>query len=141
MIREAVISDKEQIDNLGVLLNPSYKKLFRLSTIINDKFNKLYVYEKNGKIIGFLHAIVLDETIDIINLIVDEKERRKMVASNLFDYMLSEAAETVKMITLEVRDSNLAAINFYKNFGFEIVNRRRGYYDDEDALLMGRVMK
>ena len=39
---------------------------------------------------------------------------------------------------LEVRTSNLAAQGLYKQFGFEVVHRRRRYYVDnkEDALLM-----
>ena len=39
---------------------------------------------------------------------------------------------------LEVRASNQIAQALYKNYGFEIVNRRQRYYRDnnEDALLM-----
>jgi ribosomal-protein-alanine N-acetyltransferase len=39
---------------------------------------------------------------------------------------------------LEVRAGNQAALNMYKEFGFEIVGRRSHYYhdNDEDALLM-----
>jgi ribosomal-protein-alanine N-acetyltransferase len=39
---------------------------------------------------------------------------------------------------LEVRKSNIPAINLYKRFGFEIISIRKEYYSDnkEDALVM-----
>lgn len=42
--------------------------------------------------------------------------------------------------TLEVRDSNLAAIALYEKFGFRVAGRRKGYYQatGEDALIMWR---
>ena len=42
------------------------------------------------------------------------------------------------IVTLEVRKSNLVAINLYQKLGFEIVGTRKKYYSDnrEDALIM-----
>ncbi|MBW3585322.1 MAG: GNAT family N-acetyltransferase, partial [Cyanobacteria bacterium 0813] len=42
--------------------------------------------------------------------------------------------------TLEVRDSNLAAVFLYHKFGFKEAGRRKRYYKDtgEDALVMWR---
>lgn len=42
--------------------------------------------------------------------------------------------------TLEVRESNLAAVSLYKKFGFKEAGRRKRYYEDtgEDALIMWR---
>ena len=46
-------------------------------------------------------------------------------------------------VTLEVRPSNHAAIALYEGFGFEVVGRRKNYYDkpSEDALLMTKFRK
>lgn len=38
-------------------------------------------------------------------------------------------------IFLEVRASN-PAVNFYKNHGFYEINRRKNYYQNEDAIIM-----
>ena len=141
MIRKATIYDNKEINKLGLLLNPKYDKLFILSDILNEKFSQIYVYEIENKIVGFLHATVLYETIDIINIIVDPKYRKQHIASNLFDYMLSEAPDSVELITLEVNEDNKTAISFYKKFGFEIVNIRKGYYHGQDAYLMGRKIR
>lgn len=40
-------------------------------------------------------------------------------------------------ITLEVRVSNVVAVDFYKKFGFEVERQVPKYYNDgEDALIM-----
>ncbi len=53
---------------------------------------------------------------------------------------LRARAEEKKLsfLTLEVRESNLAAQSLYKKHGYTEVGRRRGYYSlpKEDAVLM-----
>ena len=46
--------------------------------------------------------------------------------------------EKIKYITLEVRESNVAAISLYDKNGFVSIGERKGYYQDnnEDALIM-----
>ena len=44
-------------------------------------------------------------------------------------------------ITLEVKESNKSAINFYLKNGFIEVARREKYYQDEDGILMIKEMK
>ena len=85
--------------------------------------------------------VELEESVDILNVLVKEKYRRQKIASCLIDYMISELQDSVKLITLEVRKSNKAAINLYEKFGFEIINIRQKYYGNEDAYLMGRIIK
>ena len=44
----------------------------------------------------------------------------------------------IKYITLEVRESNVAAISLYEKNGFKSIGTRKGYYQDnnENALIM-----
>ena len=46
-------------------------------------------------------------------------------------------------ITLEVRQSNEAALALYRKYGFEQSGRRKNYYDNptEDALILWRVFE
>ena len=55
------------------------------------------------------------------------------------DHLINCAAEKgCEMISLEVRVSNAPALTCYKKYGFEIINIRKSYYQDnhEDAYLM-----
>lgn len=138
MIRKLIESDIEQIHILGNVLTPNFSKTNNLTGILNDQYTKVLVYEEENIIKGFIMYTELDETADILDIVVKEEERRKKVASCLLDSMIGELKESVRLITLEVRKSNIAAIELYKKFGFEIVNVREKYYDNEDAYLMGR---
>jgi len=71
---------------------------------------------------------------EIVNLAVKERFRRLGVARTL----LRREIERGAAIFLEVRASNVAAIQLYKNAGFIEISRRRQYYDNpvESAIVM-----
>ena len=141
MIRHFLESDFEAIYQLGNKISDNFSKTNNLKEIFKDKFTKILVYEKDNEVVGFLMYIELDDTVDILDIIVKEEYRKQNIASCLMDYMISELQDSVKLITLEVRKSNTPAIKLYEKFGFGIVNIRKSYYDTEDAYLMGRVIE
>ena len=138
MIRFFKTEDIVKIKELGMQITPDFVKTNDLEKIKEDKFTKILVYEQEKEVIAFLMYTELEETIDIIDIIVEEKYRDKKIASGFLDYLISEMKESVKLMTLEVRRSNIPAIHLYEKFGFSIVNIRKKYYQDEDAFLMGR---
>lgn len=138
MIRKADLYDISKIYELGNIINKKFTNYFKMNEIINEPISIVIVYEDNDKIVGFLHATVLYEIVDIINIVVDHDHRRQKIASSLIDYLLSELTSDVKLMTLEVNVNNHGAIKLYELFGFEIVNKRENYYGDQDAYLMGR---
>jgi [ribosomal protein S18]-alanine N-acetyltransferase len=88
-----------------------------------------------GMLVGWL---VIDE-IHIATIAVDPLYRRRGIGRQLLLAGLREAfIRGASSATLEVRASNTAAQAMYRDFGFELVGRRHGYYQDnaEDALLM-----
>lgn len=138
MIRSLEEKDFERVYALGNLLNENFSKTNQLDQLLKDPYTKLYVYEENNHVVGFLMYTELEETIDISNIFVDEAYRHKKIASNLLDTMITTMKDTVRVITLEVRKDNEPAISLYKKFGFEIMHIREKYYKDVDAYLMGR---
>ena len=138
MIREASVYDIPRINELGELLHKNYSKLNKINEMLEDGYSKVIVYEKDGIILGFISAVHLYDTCDIVDLIVDPKYRRKMVATNLIGYLISDLGENLKIITLEVAKHNEVAIKLYEKFGFEIVSLRKKYYKNDDAYLMAR---
>ena len=90
-----------------------------------------------GKVIGDIGAWNAFSQVHITTLAVAKEYRRKGVASKLLRSLVEIAAQKrARRLTLEVRPSNSAALSFYKKLGFEVLQRRRQYYADEDALLM-----
>ncbi len=87
------------------------------------------VAEENKKIIGYAGLqTVLDEGY-ITNVAVTKEHRGKGVAKALMEKLLEKGEEqNLSFITLEVRESNLAAINLYKKFGFIKEGERKNFY-------------
>ena len=138
MIRFFSLQDVNQIYKLGEQLTPLFDKKNNLEEIYNDAYTKILVYEKEGKIIGFLMYIELQDSIDICDIVVDSSYRRQNLASCLLDFLITDLSSTIQLITLEVRMSNIPAIELYKKFNFTIFTIRKNYYENEDAYLMGR---
>lgn len=91
----------------------------------------------SGEVTGYIAASeILDEQY-LDSLAVRDDQRGKGVATAL----MKAAFDTGKSVYLEVRESNLPAINLYKKLGFTEYAKRRDYYDNptEDAIMMRNV--
>lgn len=110
-----------------------------LEDSLNDRQSIFLVATENGSVIGYIGmSFVLDEGY-IYNVAVDEKHRGRGVGSALIQTLVTHCKkENFAFLTLEVRESNVAARSLYSNFGFIKVGERKNYYTspDENAVLM-----
>ena len=77
----------------------------------------------------------------ITNVAVAPQYRRQGVAKKLFRVFLDKGEQKgLTAFTLEVRTSNVPAIELYKSFGFKEAGVRKDFYElpKEDALIMWR---
>ena len=118
---------------LGSLLNRDYSRLYDEESL-NNGVNKTFLYVLNDELIGFIHIQDLIDEIDVINIVINEENRRKGYASKLIEHVINYAKD--KKIILEVSDQNTSALNLYKKYNFIEVNRRKGYYNGIDAIIM-----
>ena len=94
-------------------------------------------YYVDDKQVGYLDYSLIYDRIEIDNFLVDEDSRGLGIGKKLLSYLVVIGINNhVVNITLEVRVSNLVAINLYKKFGFREVALRKFYYGDEDGILM-----
>ena len=97
------------------------------------------VAEREGRLAGYSLAWLGPEFGHLGNIAVAPEQRRRGVAAALLDELLARAIATnVQSLALEVRVSNAAAQELYRNRGFRVAGLRRRYYRDdaEDALVM-----
>jgi ribosomal-protein-alanine N-acetyltransferase len=94
----------------------------------------------DGRIVGYLVCSRYDTVWHLMNVAVDERLRRRRIASTLIERLFELADRDGEQYTLEVRTSNGPAIQLYERVGFRSSGRRRAYYHDnrEDALIMWR---
>lgn len=78
------------------------------------------------------------ESATISRIAVHPDIQRQHLASELMKEVIDDCkAKKTVTITLEVRESNIAAINLYKKFGFVVSHIKPHYYKDgENALYM-----
>lgn len=97
-----------------------------------------------GLVAGYVGMMyILDEGY-ISNVAVAPEYRRQGVADALLNALADRArALRLSFLTLEVRQSNAPAVALYKKHGFDLVGRRKNYYEKprEDALLMTWVLE
>ena len=109
---------------------------FRTELIKNDLAHYM-VARLEGKVVGYGGIWVIFNEAHLTTLAVDEPYRRCGVGAALLKALMTRSAELgARRISLEVRPSNHAARSLYKKFGFKARGIRKGYYTDEDGLVM-----
>ena len=127
MIRSLTIGD---IENANKLLSNFDYKISEKS--FDNVFFKSFIYYDKG-IKGIIIYSLLYDRVEIEYIIVDNDYRQCGIGTKLLKKI---EEENIKNITLEVRESNLTAINFYKKNGFRIETIRKNYYGSENGYLM-----
>jgi len=100
---------------------------------------RCWVMREAGRAVGYLCLWEVADEVHVTNVAVHPASRRRGIARTLLAGMLDDARRRgLRLVVLEVRPSNHAALGLYESFGFRVVGRRRGYYYDtgEDALVM-----
>jgi ribosomal-protein-alanine N-acetyltransferase len=91
------------------------------------------------ELVGFAVARLLSGEAEILNFAVQKVYRRRGIGRLLLEALLNQLRELgATKVFLEVRESNAAAIAFYRKLGFQNIGRRHAYYQqpDEAAVIM-----
>ena len=137
MIRIANLEDLTAIDPIGTLIKDNFSKQNHTRERINLDYVKIFVYEDQSIIKGFIETECHYETTDLINIAVLKKYQNQGIASSLLNYVIENINQ--QNIILEVNENNIKAIKFYQRNNFKEINRRNKYYDNlYDAIIMER---
>ncbi len=97
------------------------------------------VAEQGDKVVGFMIYELHKTKLHILNFAVPAAVRRQGVGAQMVAKLVSKLSSHRRTrITLEVRETNLAAQLFFRSQEFRAVRVLRAYYEDsgEDAFLM-----
>ena len=95
--------------------------------------------EGGEAILGFVIYWLVHDEIHVLNVAVAPEERRRGIGRALLEEAEARGRQAGAAIsTLEVRRSNLAALELYRSLGYRPVGVRPNYYVDEgeDAIVM-----
>ena len=117
---------------------PWRREFFKGELQADWRFNR--VAKRGGVIVGYVFTMWLFDEMHVNKIAVIESERRKGVADALMaDCFRFGREHGVKTISLEVRQSNHGAQDFYRRLEFTPSYVRPRYYPDgESAVVMMR---
>lgn len=134
MISKLTKEEVQEVIQLGTMLNPNFSKLFHIENLNPNE--TIYIYKENNINKGFIHIQTGLDIIDLLNIIVKPEYQNQGIGSILLKYIIDNKQD--KKIMLEVRSKNISAIKLYQKYDFKIINIRKNYYKDDDAIIMER---
>ena len=107
---------------------------------LRNECSRFYLAEADGKTAGYIGLQIFSGEGYMTNVAVLPEYRRQGIATALINAALENE---MVFLTLEVRESNSAAIELYKSLGFETVGKRPKFYrePEENAILMTKFLK
>jgi len=89
---------------------------------------------KDNNFIGFAILSIAAGEAHILNICLDPAYKRQGFGKKFLDELFIVAKKKkVDCIFLEVRPSNVAAVNLYKKIGFKQIGQRKNYYPAADS--------
>lgn len=117
-------------------------------TRVADQLGESYTYawvarqKADGSPVGFIVTWLVADELHVLDVATDPARRRQGIGLRLMLQALEFArGHAVRLLLLEVRRRNTAAVMLYRKLGFAVLRLRKQYYDDgEDALEMTLVL-
>lgn len=133
--------DESHILEVKAISDSSLKESWSLDSIKNELSNSLATYIVgilDNKVIGFAGAWLIASEGQITNVSVSKDFRGQGIGFKIINELLKNlSSKGSKEVTLEVRESNLAAQKLYEKCGFKNEGIRKNFYPDkENAIIM-----
>ncbi len=139
----ATLADIDAVHHLETLCFPApwRREFFENEIGASGRYN--LVARRGGRVAGYLFAMWIFDEMHINKIAVAESERRQGIALRMMEECMRFAMrQRIVMLSLEVRESNEAAQEFYRSLDFEASYVRPRYYPDgEAAVVMVRELR
>ena len=139
---EFVKASKDILKELVAIENESFRHPFKEENLLyemyENPFSNFIALKEKEEIVGFIIFWITFDTATICQIATKKACRNQGFATKLLEKSEQILKEnSVEFYTLEVRESNIPAINLYKKFGFSVITTKEKYYEDgENALYM-----
>lgn len=144
---EIVPMNKSHIDGIAKLEKECFSAPWSengIRTELSDKTAHFLVGVNGNNVLGYIGVHEVCGEAYVANIAVHDRYRRFGVGERLMKTADYEAMERgCEFISLEVRKSNVNAVELYKKLGYNIAGERKKFYSNpqEDALIMTLTLK
>ena len=137
-LRKGLNSDLEYIFEIEtkVYEKPYWNKKTLDELLSGKTENRIWVYELNRIIIGFIIDLRYDNEVNILNIAIGKPFQNKGYGLKMvYNYLKSLPQKCI--VLLEVKKNNYKALKIYDKLNFKKLNIRKAYYNDgADAVNM-----
>lgn len=134
-IRDMTVDDLQQVYAIELAAHKTPWSLQLLNGCLQVGYHCLVIESLNESaacILGYLICRFKASQCHILNLCIDPMHQRNGYGEQLLKHTIDSIDQTqFDTVMLEVRPSNVAALNLYHRFGFSQVRVKRNYYRDE----------
>ncbi len=140
------IMRKEDFSQIEELEKKCFNDAWSLEQLENEleknPFSNGYILQESKKIVAYAFMWETFEMAQIARIGVDPDYRKKHYGQKIMEELFEKAKSSgCEYMSLEVRESNTAALKLYEKLGFVTVNVSKGYYsDNENAIIMTRAL-
>ena len=135
--RKGDISDLNEIYQLEKIIfeNEAWTQEMLKIELLRNENSKTLIIGENGKILGYLMSRSVLAEHNIVNIGVFPPRQKEGIGTMLLNSFL-KSIKNSSSVFLEVKRSNLNAIELYKTIGFKVIDRRQNYYKDGSSALI-----
>ena len=137
-LRKGLNSDLEYIFEIETKVydKPYWNKKMLNEVLSGNTENRIWVYELNRIIIGFIIDLRYTNEVNILNIAIGKPFQNKGHGLKMiYKYLKSLPQKCI--VLLEVKKNNYKALKIYYKLNFQKLNTRKAYYNDgTDAVNM-----
>lgn len=139
----------KDIDEVMEIENSCFVAPWKKEDILKEINDNVYAFPtvieliNNQKVVGFVDYWITFGSATICQIAIKNEYRRLGLATTLLKEVVDECYnKKASTLSLEVRVSNVVAINFYQKNGFvKLITKPKYYSNGEDAILMCKEVK
>lgn len=127
-IKDILLSDFDDFWNYNIFASE-----------LNNENSTYIVAILNNEIVGFAGIWQVIDEAHITNIVTRKNYRGQGIGTILLENLITlcKNSTVIKSLTLEVNEKNTIAQELYKRFDFQVLGKRKKYYNNEnDAVIM-----
>ena len=141
-LRKGLNSDLEDILEIETKVydKPYWNKKMLDKVLSGKTKNRIWIYELNKIIIGFIIDLRYANEVNILNIAIGESFQNKGYGSKMVYNHLKNLPQK-STVLLEVKKNNYRALKIYSKLNFEKLYIRKAYYNDGSDAVNMRLVK
>ena len=141
-LRKGLNSDLEYIFEIETKVydKPYWNKKMLNEVLSGNTENRIWVYELNRIIIGFIIDLRYANEVNILNIAIGKSFQNKGYGSKMVYNYLNRLPRKCTVL-LEVKKNNYKALRIYSKLNFQKLYIRKAYYNDGSDAVNMRLVK